>query len=408
MLLSLIYFLPCIVSLLWFFSYLLKKKTYRQRLFCYAEGTSVLLYAVLGIYFFPDVDYGTMVRMEAISIPLGVLTPAFVVAYMYMHGFGKKLNERLMFLLFIPAIVVAVAVNLLCSIMGFDHAAEVSRQFASDEGLTGAFDTHINHLYCAFTYYIFLCLEACYILLIFGLCVAVLYRQGYRWGDVSRFIFKGRATSSSRAIAVLYIIELAVMIVLAALGSVYLTEQVALGVFLMVVLSIVKHLIAHVEFYSDGAKQVTLYELSHLSLLDNGYAKPDPSHVPVKEGVEQEKPNLAHVKMERRYAEFCELMEVKEVWRDEDLTSASLCEMMGIGKTMLSALVNQHCDGTLRDVINRYRIDAAKRYMMNHPKDTQETVAASCGFKNAQYFNTQFKKLVGETPAMWLAGRRAP
>lgn len=109
------------------------------------------------------------------------------------------------------------------------------------------------------------------------------------------------------------------------------------------------------------------------------------------------------MKMDKRLEQFRELMEVEQVWHDEELTAASLCDMMNIGKTTLSAMISQQYDSTFRDIINNYRIDAAKRYMQAHPKATQEIVAQHCGFRTAQYFNTQFKKVVGETPTMWLA-----
>lgn len=222
MLLSLIYFLPCIVSLLWFISFILKKKTYRQRIFCYAEGISVAFYAILGIYLFPDIDYETMVRMESISIPLSVLFPAFLVAYMYMHSSGKKMNDKMFFL---PSL--------------------------------------------------------------------------------------------------------------------------------------------------KGGEQLTTEESEQAS---------------------SNAPTPAQIKMAGRVEQFRELMEKKQVWRDEGLTSASLCEMMGIGKTTLSAMISQQYDSTFRDIINNYRIEAAKRYMLENRKATLEIVAQECGFRNAQYFNTQFKR----------------
>lgn len=409
MLLSLIYFLPCIVSLLWFTSFILKRKTYRQRIFCYAEGISVAFYAILGIYLFPDIDYETMVRMESISIPLSVLFPAFLVAYMYIHCFGKKLNDKLFFLLVIPAIVVAVAVNLLCHIVGFDKAAEVSRQFASPEGLTGRLNTSVNQLYCFFTYDVFIMLEAVYLSLIYAGCFTTMYKQGYRFGDITRFFFRGKPSTHSRVIAFMYIIELTLMIPPMCLGGVFISKHVLLGVFLFVALATTKHLIAYVEFYSDQEKSVTLYELSHLTLF-NGAAEEGVADSHDNEGPEAEAKNAptpAQLKMNKRLEQFRELMEKEKVWRDEDLTSASLCEMMGIGKTTLSAMISQQYDSTFRDIVNGYRIEEAKRYMLENPKATQETVARHCGFKNAQYFNTQFKKLVGDTPAMWFATNAA-
>lgn len=406
MLLTLIYFLPCIVSLLWFASFILKKKTYRQRVFCYAEGISVAFYAILGIYLFPDIDYDTMVRMEAVSIPLSVLFPALLLAYMYMHCFGKKMGDRLMFLLIIPAIVLAVAVNLLCHIVGFDNAAEISRQFASPEGLTGGLDTNVNRLYCFFTYDVFMVIGGAYILLMYASCIATMYRQGYQFGNVFRFFFRGTTSSHSRVIAFMYIVELTLMIPPMCMGGVYVSQHVYLGVFLSLALAITKHLIAFVEFYSDQEKLVTLYELSHLTLF-SGEGREDVTDSQSQEQQEPESENIptpAQMKMDKRMEQFRELMEVEQVWRDEELTSASLCERMNIGKTTLSAMISQQYGTTFRDIINNYRIEEAKRYMIEHPKATQEIVAQHCGFRNAQYYNTQFKKVVGETPAMWLAG----
>ncbi|MBQ0074203.1 MAG: AraC family transcriptional regulator [Prevotella sp.] len=384
----------------------MKKKTYRQRIFCYAEGISIAFYAILAIYLFPDIDYKTMVRMEAISIPLSILFPAFLAAYMYLHCFGKKMNDKLMFLLIIPAIVVAVAVNLLCHIVGFEKAAEISRQFASPEGLVEEFNTSVNHLYCFFTYNVFVVLGATYVSLLYAGCFATMYRQGYRFGDITRFFFRGRATSYSRVIAFLYIVELTLMIPPICLGGVFISNHIYLGVFLSVALAITKHLIAFVEFYSDQEKPVTLYELSHLTLFSE--EDEDPLQPYLREEIITEEPenkNIptpAQIKMDKRLEQFRELMEVEQVWRDEELTSASLCEMMNIGKTTLSAMISQQYDTTFRDIINNYRIEAAKHYMQAHPKATQETIAQHCGFRNAQYFNTQFKKVVGETPTMWL------
>ncbi len=248
---------------------------------------------------------------------------------------------------------------------------------------------------------------ATYVLLMYAGCFGTMYRQGYRFADISRFFFRGKASTHSRVIAFLYIIELTLMIPPMCLGSVFVSNHVFLGVFLSVALATVKHLIAYVEFYSDQEKPVTLYELSHLTLFSREMVE----DVTDGKGPEQPEvenktvPTAAHTKMDMRLELFKKLMEKDKVWRDEDLTSASLCEMMGIGKTTLSAMISQHYDSTFRDIVNGYRIAEAKHFMQENPKATQETIAQHCGFKNAQYFNTQFKKIVGETPAMWFVNQ---
>ena len=78
---------------------------------------------------------------------------------------------------------------------------------------------------------------------------------------------------------------------------------------------------------------------------------------------------------------------------------------MGISRTTLTSVLIKHYDIPLRDIVNNYRIEEAKTYMETNPQATQEIVAQRCGFKNAQYFNFQFKKIAGSTPAIWLASR---
>lgn len=417
MLLSLIYFLPCFVSLLWFFSFMLKQKSYRQKLFFYAEGSSVGFYALLAVYLFPAIDYDTMVRMEVVCIPLGVLFPAFLIAFMYVHCFEKKLSDKLQSLLFVPAIIMGVAVGLLYYIVGFDQASEVSRQFASEEGLTAALDTPLNRLYCFFTSDFFEVLLAGYILVMVALCLNTLRRHGYKFGDVYRFFFQGKSTYSSRTIAVMFLAELAIMVMMLALGGVYFSEHMALGIVSMIALSAAKHLVAYLEFYSQDNKQVTLHELSHLQLyaedkaIDNPEAEGNDDNDDAKEIIREEAPTpltAAQIKMDKRAEQFRVLMEEDKVWMDEDLTSQTICEKLNIGKSTLSVMISQHYDSTFRDLVNKYRIEEAINYMKANPKATQETVAVHCGFKNAQYFNTLFKKHTGETPAMWLASNTEP
>lgn len=424
MLISLIHSLPSIVSLLCFFSFMLKEKTPRQQLFFCAEGISVIFYAILAVYFFPMVDYETMVKMETASIPAGISLCGFVVAYMYMHYSGKRMSGIYLSALQVPAIVLCTAVGLLCYIIGFEHAADVSRQFATPEGLVGAYDTEINRLYCFFTYDIFMIASGLYVALIMILCFATLHTQGYRFGDIFRFFFKGKQTTRSRSIAVMYILEMLLITIMMSTGSVYLSKHVLLGILITVALAAAKHIIAYLEFYSDDDKPVTLYELSHLTL-NNNYDHNDNPNVNERENENSlehknlkteelknsvdnaQTPSLpltnSQTKADDRVEQFKELMEIKKIWRNEELTSQHVCDMMNIGKTTLSLLVNQYYNMPFRDLVNKYRIDEAKRYMIANPTATQEVVAQHCGFKNAQYFNTQFKKTVGDTPAMWLA-----
>ena len=388
------------VSLLWFISFLTKKKNPSQRLFCSALGFSVAFYALYASYIVTSRDYPTMVRMEAVCIPLSIVASVFLTAYFHMLYSGKRIRNLHLAVLAAPAIAEGVAILTLCYLMGFDNAADVSRQFATPEGLVGNYDTKINHLYCSFTYDVFIIMGAAYTLTSAVFCILTLIRHGYRPGNFFRFLFKGQPTIHERAIAFLYLPGILLLIPVQMLGSVYISQHVLLGVFLVTLLSALKHVIAYIEYYSDRQSVITLDSLIHLTLNDTVLESPAAVPVPSTGVV----PTSGTI--DSRIQKFEELMTVEKIWRDENLNAETICKRLGIGKTTFSQLVNLHYGMTLRELINQRRIEEAKIFMTENPGAKQEEVAEHCGFRNAQYFNTQFRKIVGVTPAAWRTGNR--
>lgn len=313
MLLSLIYSLPCIVSLIWFFTFILKEKNYRQRLFCIAEGTSAVFYIILAIYFFPNADYDLMVRMETICLPFGLIFSAFIIAYMYMHCFDRKLSERYLFMLVTPSIMISVAIGVLCYVLGFDKAALISQDVLEKGVISSELDNDLGRTYHFFTYYVVEIMGALNIIIMFVLCFATLYRQHYRFGDIFRFFFRGKSTTRSRTIAVMYIVENILLVYILMVGSRYFISHPVPGVFAMLGLAATKHIIAYLEFYSEDTKMVTLYDLSHLVVFDYSSEKAGESDYAVSElPSEQSILTAAQIKMDARLEEFRELMEVKK------------------------------------------------------------------------------------------------
>lgn len=400
MLLIVLYFLPTIVSLLWFISFLTKKKNPSQRLYCPALGLSVAFYALYASYIVISREYPTMVRMEVVCIPLSIVAIVFLTAYFHMLYSGKRIRNLHLAVLAVPAIAEGVAILTLCYLMGFDNAADVSRQFATPEGLTGSYDTKINHLYCSFTYDVLIIMGAAYTLTSAVYCILTLVRHGYRPGNFFRFLFKGQPTVHERAIAFLYLPEILLLIPIQMLGSVYISQHVLLGVFLMTLLAALKHVIAYIEYYSDRQSVFTLDSLVHLTL--NNTLQETPDAVQASSTEDDSATGITDTRIQK----FEELMTVEKIWRDENLNAETICKRLGIGKTTFSQMVNLHYGMTLRELINQRRIEEAKIFMTENPGAKQEEVAEHCGFRNAQYFNTQFRKIVGLTPAAWRTGNR--
>ena len=53
--------------------------------------------------------------------------------------------------------------------------------------------------------------------------------------------------------------------------------------------------------------------------------------------------------------------------------------------------------------LTHLRLEEAKRLLREHPDWSNDTIAESCGFCSRSYFQTVFKKLVGLTPAQYVA-----
>ncbi len=388
----LIYILPCIVCLIWFASFALKVKNVRQRLFMWIQALSAFHFATYALYITPHDDYFVMVIMNSINIPLCLVMFPMVVMFMHMHHAQVRLSPwHLLFLL--PAVIMGTIVNVFHYIIGVDNAARMVEYH--DCGIVvPEFDSQLHHLHDVVVYDLFGICSLVFLCVIIAECLIVLFKDGYKLGDAARFFFKGHRTTPSRALAMLYLVQIALLLPLVVMGRPFMMSVPVLGGVSMVLLSVVKHCMCHVEYYSDTEKTMSLYELSHirsvpLSLTDAG-----------DECNDEEK--MSSGKLDLVADGFRHIMDGERLYLDEDLTLSAVADRLGVGRTTLSTMINQRYGVTFRELVNRYRIDAVKNYMMQHPTATQEAVASECGFKNAPSLNRKFKEIEGETPLMWL------
>lgn len=422
-------------------------------LFMWIQAINVFYFATWAIYIAPTTDYIAMVVMDAFNVPMCMINFALVVLYLRMHLTTGPLKLKHT-LIFAPAFVAGAMEWILYYLMGFDNAAHLVSLY--DRGLqTPEMQTSLWQLY------VFVSLTVCdSIGLVYGFvafveCLSILRRGGYRFGYVYRFLFMGNKSTPSRVIAVLMISEILVISPLGILGRHYLFEHYLIGIGLTIILAILINFIAHVEYYSEISNEVTLYSLSHITWTstmqpDNKTAttkkdsvtktatnqkaketprqqsvhvaeaesvdttEADPVNVPVAEfdnatsDVTAVQPkseiNISpSAKSEQQAEQLRYLLEKERIYKDENLTISTLSERMGLGRSTLSLMINTNYGMPFRDLVNKYRIEAAKQYMLAHRTATQEVIAMECGFKSASYLNCKFKEVEGVTPMMWLA-----
>jgi len=93
------------------------------------------------------------------------------------------------------------------------------------------------------------------------------------------------------------------------------------------------------------------------------------------------------------------------LWRDPEISLASLARALGTNTTYLSKALNEGLGVSFHDFVNRRRVDAMKQLLAD-PAESRDlmAIAFDAGFRSKASFNRVFAEFVGMTPS---AFRRA-
>lgn len=390
MFLTALYFIPCCVSLLWAFSFLFKAKNQRQTIFMSMLIIDVFYYATTAVYLLPGTDYDLMVRMDALCVPIVFVQLPIMGLYIYLLQPKKKLHASQMLLLF-PAAIFGTLVNLMYYILGFDNTAALIQSRDINGMLTGEFDTELYRLYVFIDdplIEIFLFILA---IVFIAYSIHALNKAGYKAGSVWRFIFKKAEINPAVLKILLTVSVVLILLPYGILGRKFMSDHVLFTSAMLIMLAVVKHLSGLLE-YNAAESVITLHSITN-------------TKTPQEESDEKLAANpgqsLSHNRSDILKAHFIEEMEAG-AYKDEALSLQSMADRLGVSTRTLSSLVNNDFGAPFREILNRYRIEAAKKYMREHPDATQSAVAFQCGFKNDSVFNKKFKEAEGVTPLMWI------
>ncbi len=146
---------------------------------------------------------------------------------------------------------------------------------------------------------------------------------------------------------------------------------------------------ASVLIYAMGYLQLSKPEM----VMSSGDAPP-----PVKK---YEKSTLLPAWSDRYLDKLLQVMENEKPFLDGDLTLQKLAERLAIPAQHLSQVINERLDQTFSDFINAYRVEEAKKRLLD-PKTQHYTVLAiaeEVGFSSKSSFNAVFKKHTNTTPS---------
>lgn len=399
---STIYFLPCVTAIIWTVLYAWKLRTTRQKIFFASIAWSIIYFGSAAIYIYPNIDYHLMAKIDMVNVPVCLMMISSTVIYMDMHYREETRIKPWYMLMFIPSIILGTGSSITYYVLGMDNAAELLQYYDVNGRMpqSDAITMRLYNIASLFTETLINVIGGIMAIYLLYLCVMTMRKEGYKFGNIYRFFFSEGESTPGRILSILYIVFIALIAPVVILGRVYMMEHSTYAIITMTLVAVTIHTISYVEFYSNVCEKVTFHNLVNIDLATKS-AQEEGQQKAEQESIEVKPQDSAFMTL--TYEKFKRLMEEDRLYRDENLTLITLSEFMGIGRTTISQMVKIHYGMPFRDVLNKYRINAAMQYMQSNPKATQDTVAMECGYKNGNYLNSKFKEIVGETPLMWLA-----
>lgn len=110
---------------------------------------------------------------------------------------------------------------------------------------------------------------------------------------------------------------------------------------------------------------------------------------------------LGKVDIERVLAALRRSFEHEHVYRDQDLSLSRLAEQLELSGHQLSELINTQLDTSFPRLVRQYRIDAAKRMLIDEPRASVLSVGLSVGFNSQSSFYSAFKDVTGTVPSRY-------
>jgi AraC-like DNA-binding protein len=143
---------------------------------------------------------------------------------------------------------------------------------------------------------------------------------------------------------------------------------------------------------------VLIYAMGYLRLSRPQVMLNVENNLPAKK---YERSTLLPERAERYLDRLLQVMKTEKPFTDGDLTLQILARKLSIPANHLSQLVNEQFGQTFSDFINAYRVEEAKKRLLD-PKlkhYTVQAIAEDVGFNTKSSFNAVFKKLTSMTPS---------
>ena len=99
---------------------------------------------------------------------------------------------------------------------------------------------------------------------------------------------------------------------------------------------------------------------------------------------------------------ICRLMEEERMYLNRDLRVTDVAERLGTHRNIVSNCINSQKGCSFNQFVNGYRLEHAKRLMLEQPDKKNALLAEESGFANETTFYRAFKTAFGLSPREWI------
>jgi AraC-like DNA-binding protein len=115
----------------------------------------------------------------------------------------------------------------------------------------------------------------------------------------------------------------------------------------------------------------------------------------------QRRSYLSNIDSENLKSTLNELLNTREIYKDEHLSLEKLALSSNVSTHQLSEFINKHYNKNYSLFINEFRVKKAQKLLIEKPDFTILAVAYEVGFKSKSSFNDAFLKITGFTPSQF-------
>lgn len=390
--------LPFSFAFIYFIEFLVKKdKTETQNIFTWAICLSLLFLYADALYVTEGmVNFRIFVITDTFNHFITPLVPLaiFMMLYSYRH---KREEYSRYYWLGTIAIFYGTACLSIMMIIGLDNTAAFLESYYNFRTILPEYD-HSFYIIFWFLYipcyYVLLAIE---LLIVTTYIIYYLRKKRFGIGSLFRFLFRGGEATPLILHCWISLVFFVLVILRMGMGRFFWMEHPNMSACLSVVMASLIFAYGNIGLISH-MYEGTLREMTHPLTVS-----------PLVDGS-----NSQEIPKERRIFEhedevtdqIIDLMEDKQLYKNPNLTIEDLALQLNTSPTLLNSILEKRMGCTFREYTNKLRLLHAQRYMVLHPNETQDRIAAACGFSDASSFSKKFRQFTNQTPREWLNASR--